>query len=129
MGEYVTPGYIIPIDDYIADERFPQWDPEWFPPSLRAIHQWDGKYYATLNDSDGQVLYWRNDILSDPEWQAQYEAEVGSPMPFPVKTWEDVIAISKFFNGKNWDENDADPDSGIVMHFKVNAQGHFHFMT
>lgn len=129
MGEYVTPGFIIPIDDYISDERFPKWDPDWFPPSLRAIHQWDGKYYATLNDSDGQVLYWRNDILTDPMWQAAYEAEVGSPMPFPVTTWDDVIDIAKFFNGKNWDDNDPDPDSGIVLHFKVNAQGHFHFMT
>jgi multiple sugar transport system substrate-binding protein len=129
MGEYVTPGFIVPVDDYIADERFPQWNPDWWPPSLREIHQWQGEVYATLNDSDGQVLYWREDILSDPEWQAAYEAEVGEPMPFPVQTWEDVIAIAAFFNGKNWDGNDDEPDSGIVMHFKVNAQGHFHFMT
>ena len=129
MGEYVTPGFIIPVDEYIADPRFPQWNPDWWPPSLREIHQWQGETYATLNDSDGQVLYWRNDILSDPEWQAAYEAEVGEPMPFPVQTWDDVIAISAFFNGKNWDDNDDEADSGIVMHFKVNAQGHFHFMT
>lgn len=129
MGEYITPGFIIPIDDYIADPRFPHWNPNWMPPSLRNIYTWENKFYATLNDSDGQVLYWRNDILSDPEWQAKYKEEVGSDMPFPVKTWDDVIAISKFFNGKNWDSNDPDPDSGVVLHFKVNAQGHFHFMT
>jgi multiple sugar transport system substrate-binding protein len=129
MGEYVTPGYIIPVDEWIADGRFFQWDPNWWPPSLRNIHQWEGQTYATMNDSDGQVLYWRDDILSSADWQAQYEAEVGSPMPYPVKTWDDVIAIAKFFDGKNWDENDADPDSGIVMHFRVNEQGMFHFMS
>jgi multiple sugar transport system substrate-binding protein len=129
MGEYVTPGYILPIDDWIADGRFFQWDPAWWPPSLAKIHQWEGQTYGTLNDSDGQVLYWRDDILSSADWQAQYEAEVGSPMPYPVKTWDDVIAIAQFFDGKNWDENDADPDSGIVMHFRVNEQGMFHFMS
>jgi multiple sugar transport system substrate-binding protein len=129
MGEYVTPDFIVPIDDYIADERFPQWDPEWWPPSLRQLHVWGDQTYGTLNDSDGQVLYWRDDILSDPEWQAQYEEEVGEPMPFPVETWDDVIAIARFFNGKNWDDSDPDPDNGIVMHFQVNNQGMFHYMS
>ncbi len=129
MGEYVTGDFIIPIDQYRTDPRFPQWNIDWLPSSLRNIYTWQGKTYATLNDSDGQVLYWRNDILTDPEWQAAYEAEVGSPMPFPVKTWDDVIAIAKFFNGKNWDDNDPDPDNGVVMHFRVNEQGMFHYMT
>lgn len=129
MGEYITPGYIIPIDDYIADKRFPQWDPDWFPPSLEKIYTWQDKWYAVLNDSDGQVLYWRNDVLTDPEWQRKFKAETGKNMPFPVKTWQDVIDIAKFFNGKNWDDNDPDPDSGVVMHFRVNEQGMFHFMS
>jgi multiple sugar transport system substrate-binding protein len=129
MGEYVTPGFIIPVDNFIADPRFPQWNPDWWPPSLREIHTWGDQIYGTLNDSDGQVLYWRNDILSDPEWRARYQAEVGSPMPFPIQTWDDVIAIARFFNGKNWDNTDPDPDSGIVMHFRVNEQGMFHYMS
>lgn len=129
MGEYITPGFIIPVDNYIADKRFPHWDPNWLPPALKTIYSWQGKMYATLNDSDGQVLYWRNDILSDPEWQKKYEAETGKKMPFPVKTWQDVLDIAKYFNGKNWDSNDPDPDSGVVLHFKVNEQGMFHFMS
>ena len=129
MGEYITPGYIVPIDKYIADKRFSYWDPNWLPPSLKEIHTWNGKWYATMNDSDGQVLYWRDDILSDKGWQDKYKAETGSNMPYPIKTWQDVLDIAAFFNGKNWDSNDADPDSGIVMHFKVNEQGMFHFMS
>lgn len=129
MGEYVTPDFIVPIDDYIADERFPQWNPDWWPPALRSIHTWQGQTYGTMNDSDGQVLYWRNDILTSPDWQAQYEAEVGEPMPFPVETWQDVIDIAAFFDGKNWDDNDDEPDNGIVMHYRVNEQGMFHYMS
>ena len=129
MGTYVTGGYIIPLDKYIADKRFPHTDPNWQPPSLRKIYTWQGKRYAVLNDSDGQVLYWRNDILSDPSWQAKFKAATGKKMPYPPKTWDDVMAIAKFFNGKNWDNHDAKPDNGIVMHFKVNAQGMFHYMS
>jgi len=129
MGEYATPGFIAPIDDYIKDKRFPRWDPAWMPPALRALYTWEGKWYGTLNDSDGQVLYWRHDILSDPEWHRRFKAETGTDMPFPVRTWQDVLDIAKFFNGKNWDANDAEPDTGIVMHFRVNEQGMFHFMS
>ncbi len=50
-------------------------------------------------------------------------------MPFPVQTWDDVIDIAAFFDGKNWDDNDAEEDDGIVSHFQVNNQGHFHYMT
>lgn len=129
MGELIMPGFIIPIDDYMKDKRFPQWDPTWLPPSLRELHQWDGKWYGVMNDSDGQALYWRNDILTDPEWQKKYKEETGKDMPLPIKTWQDVIDIAKFFNGKNWDSTNREPDNGIVMHFRVNQQGMFHFMS
>ena len=129
MGEYITPGFIVPIDKYIADKGFPYWDPNWLPPSLKNIYTWGDKWYATLNDSDGQALYWRNDILTDKDWQQKYKAETGKDMPYPIKTWQNVLDIAAFFNGKNWDNNDPDPDSGIVMHFKVNEQGMFHFMS
>ncbi len=129
MGEYVTPGFIIPTDDYIADPRFPQWDPNWLPPSLRQIHTWGDKWYATMNDSDGQVLYWREDILGSDEWKARYKKDTGKDMPHPPKTWQDVIDVATYFDGKNWDDNDPDPDDGVVMHFRVNEQGMFHFMS
>ncbi|HRT95660.1 MAG TPA: extracellular solute-binding protein [Planctomycetota bacterium] len=129
MGEYATPGYIVPTDAYIRDPRFPRWDPAWMPPAIQTLYTWEGKWYGTLNDSDGQVLYWRHDILSDPEWHKKFKAETGRDMPFPVRTWQDVLAIAKFFNGKNWDANDPEPDTGIVMHFRVNEQGMFHFMS
>lgn len=129
MGEYITPGFIRPIDNYISDKRFPRWERNWLPRSLQNIYTWEGKWYGALNDSDGQVLYWRNDILTDPAWQGKYKAETGKEMPFPIKSWQDVLDIAGFFNGKNWDDNDPDPDTGVVMHFRVNEQGMFHFMS
>jgi len=129
MGEYITPGFIIPIDTYVQDPRFPHWDPGWLPTPLKSIHAWGGKQYGVMNDSDGQVLYWRNDILTNTAWRSAFKEETGKDLPFPVKTWQDVTEIARFFHGKNWDENDPEPDSGVVMHFRVNEQGMFHFMS
>ena len=90
--------------------------------------KWDGEWYGALNDGDAQMLYYRKDILEDPEWQAAYEAEVGEPMPFPIVTWQDLLAITSFFNGKDWN-GDGDEDDGISLHLNVGGQGMFHFMT
>ena len=82
-----------------------------------------------LNDADGQVLYYRNDILSDPKWQQDYKAATGKDLPNPPHTWQELLEVSQFFNGKNWDTNDAEPDSGTVLHLKVGEQGHYHFQS
>ena len=50
-------------------------------------------------------------------------------MVVPPKTWQQLLEISQFFNGKNWDSHDPDPDSGIVLHLKVGEQGHYHFQS
>ena len=36
---------------------------------------------------------------------------------------------SFYFNGKNFDSGDAEPDSGAVLHLKVREQGLYHFTT
>ena len=45
-----------------------------------------------------------------------------------MDTWEEVLEIAQFFNGKDWNE-DGDPDNGITLHLKVGGQGFFHFMA
>ena len=80
------------------------------------------------NDHDAQVLYYRKDIINDPKWQAEYKKEMGEDMPVAMDTWEDVLKIAQFFNGKDWN-GDGDPDDGITLHLKVGGQGFFHFMA
>jgi len=127
-GDWISNEWIQPIDQWIGDERFPQWTPEDTAPSFRALLQWEGQTYGSQMDGDAQQLYYRHDILNDPEWQAAYEAEVGSPMPYPMETWQDLLAITSFFNGKDWN-GDGDPDDGISLHLASGQQGHFHFAT
>jgi multiple sugar transport system substrate-binding protein len=49
-------------------------------------------------------------------------------MPVAMDTWEDVIDIAKFFNGKDWN-GDGQPDDGVTLHLKVGGQGYFHYMA
>lgn len=128
LADYVSNGWIQPVTSYVGQEGYPAWNPDDVFPSLAALMQWQGDWYGALNDGDAQMLYFRKDILEDPEWQAAYEAEVGSPMPYPIETWQDLLAITTFFNGKDWN-GDGDPDDGISLHLRSGGQGFFHFMT
>ena len=127
-GDAIANDWIQPLDKYFDDPRMPKWDRDSMAPAVANLYQWGGQWYGTNNDHDAQVLYYRKDILNDPKWQAQFKQEVGHDMPVAMDTWEDVIAIAQFFNGKDWN-GDGDPDDGITMHLKVGGQGFFHFLA
>ena len=128
-GDIVPNGYAFQVDDLIASGDYPKWSYDSMPESLKKLHTWGGKGYGVLNDGDGQVLYYRRDALSDPKWRKQFKQEYGYSLPVPPKTWQQMLDISKFFNGKNWDNKDSKPDSGTVLHLKVGEQGHYHFQS
>ncbi len=128
-GDLVSDNYIIPVEEYMESGEFPQWTYDSMPASLRTLHSWGGVGYGVLNDADGQVLYYRRDVLNDPDWRAKFKADRGYDMTVPPKTWQQLLDISQFFNGKNWDDKDPDPDSGTVLHLKVGEQGHYHFQS
>jgi len=127
-GDYIYNDWILPIDQYFDDPRMPKWDRDSVAPAVAKLMKWGDTWYGTNNDHDAQVLYYRRDIIEDPEWQAKFEEEMGHPMPVAMDTWEDVLEIAQFFNGKDWN-GDGDPDNGIALHLKVGGQGFFHFMA
>ncbi len=127
-GDYIANDFVQPLDKYFEDPRMPKWDRDSMSASIANLHKWGGQWYGTSYDHDAQILYWRKDIIDDPKWQAQYKAETGEDMPVAMDTWEDVLKIATFFNGKDWN-GDGDPDDGITLHLKVGGQGFFHFMA
>lgn len=128
LADYVTSGWIQPIDQFLDQEGFPTWERDAVFPSLAALMQWEGQWYGALNDGDAQMLYYRRDILTDPEWQAAFQEETGMEMPVPPTTWQELLAVTSFFNGKDWN-GDGDPDDGISLHLRSGGQGFFHFMS
>ena len=127
-GDYISQDWIIPIDDYIGVEGYPMLEPEKVAAPLQQLRKWEDKWYGVVNDGDAQMFYYRRDILEDPEWQAAYEEEMGEPMPVPPKTWQQMLKVATFFNGKDWN-GDGDEDDGVSLHLKVGGQGHFHYMA
>jgi len=128
LGELVEGDYLLPIDDWITDERFPQWSLDSVLPAIRNLMQYDGKTYEIAYDSDGQAFYYRRDLFTDPDHQAAFKAEAGYDLPDPPTTWDQVIDIAKYFNGKPFGP-DGEAGSGVTMHLAVGQQAMFHFMT
>jgi multiple sugar transport system substrate-binding protein len=128
-GDLVNNKFILSVDDYMQSSDYPKWSYDVMPPSLKGLYTWGGVGYGVLNDADGQVLYYRRDVLTDPKNQTDFKAAAGYDMPVPPKTWQQVLDIAKFFNGKNWDPSDPEPDSGMVLHLKVGEQGYYHFQS
>ena len=128
-GDIAGGNYGLPVNDFLDTDEFPQWTLDDMPPSLQQLHTWGDDIYGVLNDADGQVLYYRRDVLTDPQWNEEFSAEYGYDLPVPPTSWQQVLDISQFFNGRNWDDNDDEPDSGMVLHLKVGEQGHYHFQS
>jgi multiple sugar transport system substrate-binding protein len=94
---------------------------------LQALRQYAGSRYVIPYDGDGQCLYYRRDILTDPTWMEQYKTETGNDLAVPT-TWDEMVQIATFFNGKTFTES-GEPGSGVSMHLKVGGQGMFHYMS
>lgn len=82
-GDLIAGNHLLPVDPLLASGRFPNWSYDDMPPALRALHHWDGVGYGVRNDADGQVLYYRRDVLNDPANQQAFQAALGYALPVP----------------------------------------------
>ncbi len=127
LGELVENDYILSYDKYYNDPRFPRWNIIDVLPGPRRLLQYGGKKYMVANDHDGQVMYYRRDLLADPQHQAAFRQKYGYALQVPA-TWKQFRDVAEYFNGKDLN-GDGVPDHGLSMHLKVGAQGMFHFMS
>ncbi len=129
LGDLVGGDYILPLDDYYNDTtgKYPKWDVEDVQPGPRDLLFYDQKLYMVANDHDGQVMYYRRDLIEDPEHQAAFKAQYGYDLKVP-DTIQEFRDVAEYFNGKDLN-GDGTPDNGLTMHLKVGGQGMFHFMS
>lgn len=128
LGELVEGDFLQPLTPYLEDSKYPAWDVDAILPGPRALMEYGGELYVSGYDHDGQVFYYRRDLLTDAEHQAAFAEEFGYDLPVPPQTWDQAIDIAQYFNGKDWD-GDGEPESGVTMHLKVGGQAFFHFMS
>ncbi len=127
LGDLVEGGFVLPYDEWYNAEGFPEWDYEDVLPGPRSLLEYGGSKYMVGNDHDGQVMYYRRDLIEDADHQAAFEAEYGYPLAVP-ETWAQFRDVAEYFDGKDLN-GDGQPDDGVTMHLKVANQGMFHFMS
>lgn len=115
LGDFVRSGQLLGLEPLLASEEYPYWTPDWWPRAAQGLAYWNGELRAVPLSSSPLLLFWRDDILGDPVWQERYREETGEALPYPPQTWPQVLAVARYFNGRNWDEGDLDPDYGLVM--------------
>ena len=127
LGELVEGNYVQPYDAWYKDPRFPAWDIDQVLPAPRSLLQYGGHKYMVANDHDGQVMYYRRDLLADPTHQAAFQAAYGYALRVP-ETWEQFRDVAAYFNGKDLN-GDGEPDHGVVLPLIADAQGMFNYMS
>ena len=127
-GDLIAGNYILPVDDWRESGDFPEWSYDPMPDSLRAIHTWGGVGYGVLNDADGQILYYRRDLLNDGDHQAAFQEANGYTYSVPPQNLQELFDVAAYFDGLPEGEDGA-PISGAVLHLKVREQGLYHFIT
>ncbi len=127
LGELVAGDHLLSYDKFYGDPRFPAWDINQVLPAPRRLLSYEGRKYMVANDHDGQVMYFRRDLLEHPQHRAAFAAKYGYPLGVPA-TWAQFRDVAEYFDGKDLN-GDGTPDHGLSMHLKVGAQGMFHFMS
>lgn len=64
-----------------------------------ALMRWQGRWMAITLDGDLQMGAYRRDLFEDPATRAAYAAATGRELA-PPATWEDYLAIARFFHGR-----------------------------
>ncbi|MBX3604879.1 MAG: extracellular solute-binding protein [Piscinibacter sp.] len=127
LGELVSGGHLVAYDKYYADPRFPKWDIDQVLAGPRRLLSYGGRRYMVANDHDGQVMFYRRDLLADPQHRRAFAARFGYELDVP-STWKQFRDVAEYFNGKDLN-GDGVPDYGVSMYLELGVQGMFHFMS
>ncbi len=79
------------------------------------------------NDHDGKVMYFRRDLLADPQHQTAFQRKYGYALAVPA-TWAQFRDVAAYFDGRDLNR-DGVADNGLVMALKAGSQGMFHFLS
>ncbi|HEY8447942.1 MAG TPA: extracellular solute-binding protein [Thermomicrobiales bacterium] len=123
VADFVNLNYVIPFDDFIQqdlEDAILAWDD--IPDGIKAKDSWGGKTYAFIVDNDNHSMFYRKDVLSDPQWQEAYRNETGEDLPNPPQTLTEFVKVAQFFTGKDWDSSVSADKYGFVTSVTRGAQ-------
>ena len=111
MGGLVHDGLVAPLNDLMTSDAYPRFmgtngDPTGWGldgtllPNLQRLYRWGDRWYAVPLDSDGVVLYYRRDVLENPDVQERYRRDTGQVLKVPA-TLDDLVRQACYFDGKD----------------------------
>ena len=115
-----------PLVDADIDDELLAWDD--IPDGIKRKNSWAGQTYTYIVDNDNQTMFYRKDILSDPQWQEAFNAATGKDLPNPPQTLTDFIEVAKFFspNGGGAAWSDAGTGYGFITCVLRGAQSYWY---
>ena len=89
LPEYVSSGYLLPLDDFVKDESLSgkDFDLQDFNPNLIKINTINGKLYALPTFVQTPLMVYNKELLQKAGLQ-------------PAKTWEETLAVAKALHDK-----------------------------
>jgi len=127
LGELVAGDYVISYDRYYKDPRFPKWSLDEVLPAPRRLLSYGRRKYMVANDHDGQVMYYRRDLLADPRHRKAFQEQHGYALDVP-RTWAEFRDIAAYFDGRDLN-GDGVAGHGLTLALKAGTQGMFHYMS
>lgn len=117
LGEYVAGGYLTPAEQFAEEDGYPKVDVDAVLPAVKNLLQWGGSRYAVPFDGDEFLLWYRKDVLANPQFKREFQAQNGYALPDPPQTIDELIDAAKFFEGKQI-PGSSEPGYGIAMSLK-----------
>jgi multiple sugar transport system substrate-binding protein len=121
-GDIMGSGYTIEVPQKIQDQMGYK---GLIPAYRERILSWGGKIYGLPYDGDAHMMYYRRDLLTDPQNQLDFKAKYGYNLPAPPSTWPQYRDVAEFFNGKTVNGQTM---YGAGTAFKPHAQSYWTFL-
>ena len=113
-GDFMR-GYYTQLDPYL--DQFDAWKHyEDIRDTYRKLYcERGGKVFAVVQDADCALMYYRKDIINNPDYQKKFKKKYGYDIPIPPDTWDQLNDVADFFTGWDWDE-DGEVEYGLGYH-------------
>jgi multiple sugar transport system substrate-binding protein len=126
-GDFMGPGYL----DAVPDEILERIDiDDVLPLYAERLTAWGDTIYALAYDGDSHMMYYRKDLVDNPEYQAEFEEQYGYPLAEPP-TWTEYRDIAEFFNGRVVEATPGrmEPIYGALEAQRRNAQSYWVYLS
>lgn len=115
LGQAAATTKTQPIDPLLATPGALTWDKSSVVAPLAPLHQWGDSWHAIPYAASARILYYRNDILNDEGFRADYRVATGDRLKVPPDTWEDVLKIIAFLGERDWNKNMRTDEVGLCV--------------